>query len=163
MLIGESEHRHAVHITATGAHSYTLEVGAALHHITLSGREGEALCLIADGVQQHAAAVFANGVLHLELGGLSASFEDLTYAPPAAAAGSAGSRVLAPMNGRVLGVFVQVGEAVTKGQRIVVLEAMKMEHQLLARRDGVVDQVAVRAGDQVATRALLVSLVEQPD
>ncbi len=163
MLIGESEHRHAVHITATGAHSYTLEVGAALHHITLSGREGEALCLIADGVQQHAAAVFANGVLHLELGGLSASFEDLTYAPPAAAAGSAGARVLAPMNGRVLGVFVQVGEAVTKGQRIVVLEAMKMEHQLLARRDGVVDQVAVRAGDQVATRALLVSLVEQPD
>jgi len=163
MLIGEGEHRHAVHITATGSHSYTLEVGAALHHITLSGREGECLQLIADGVQQHATAVFAGGVLHLELGKLSASFEDLTYDPPAAAAGSAESRVLAPMNGRVLAVDVQHGDTVTKGQRLVVLEAMKMEHQLLARRDGVVDQVAVRAGDQVATRALLVSLVEQPD
>ncbi|MDI1236487.1 MAG: acetyl/propionyl/methylcrotonyl-CoA carboxylase subunit alpha [Polaromonas sp.] len=163
MLIGEGEHRHAVHITATGAHSYTLEVGTALHHITLSGREGECLRLIADGVQQHAAAVFAGGVLHLELGDLSASFEDLTYAPPAAAAGSAESRVLAPMNGRVLAVDVRNGDTVTKGQRLAVLEAMKMEHQLLARRDGVVDQVAVRAGDQVATRALLVSLVEQPD
>jgi geranyl-CoA carboxylase alpha subunit len=163
MLIGEGEHRHAVHITVTGTHSYTLEVGAALHHITLSGREGECLHLIADGVQQHAAAVFAGGVLHLELGDLSASFEDLTYDPPAAAAGSAESRVLAPMNGRVLAVDVQHGDTVTKGQRLAVLEAMKMEHQLLARRDGVVDQVAVRAGDQVATRALLVSLVEQPD
>ncbi len=163
MLIGEGEHRHAVHITVTGTHSYTLEVGAALHHITLSGREGECLHLIADGVQQHAAAVFAGDVLHLELGDLSASFEDLTYAPPAAAAGSAESRVLAPMNGRVLAVDVQSGDTVTKGQRMAVLEAMKMEHQLLARRDGVVDQVAVRAGDQVATRALLVSLIEQPD
>ncbi len=163
MLIGEGEHRHAVHITVTGTHSYTLEVGAALHHITLREREGECLRLIADGVQQNAAAVFAGDVLHLELGDLSANFEDLTYAPPATAAASAESRVLAPMNGRVLAIDVQSGDTVTKGQRLAVLEAMKMEHQLLARRDGVVDQVTVRAGDQVATRALLVSLVDLPD
>jgi geranyl-CoA carboxylase alpha subunit len=163
MLIGEGEHRHAVHITATGAHSYTLEVGAALHHITLCERDGAALRLVVDGVQRHAAAVFAKGLLHLELGNLSATFEDLTYAPPAEAAGSAESRVLAPMNGRVLAVDVQSGDTVVKGQRLAVLEAMKMEHQMLARRDGVVDQVAVRVGDQVATRALLVSLVEQAD
>jgi geranyl-CoA carboxylase alpha subunit len=42
-----------------------------------------------------------------------------------------------------------------------VLEAMKMEHQLLARRDGVVDQVFVRVGDQVPSKAVLVSLVEE--
>jgi geranyl-CoA carboxylase alpha subunit len=163
MLIGEGEHRHAVHITVTGAHRYTLEVGAALHHITLCERDGAALRLVVDGVQRHAAAVFAKGLLHLELGNLSATFEDLTYAPPAEAAGSAESRVLAPMNGRVLAVDVQSGDTVVKGQRLAVLEAMKMEHQMLARRDGVVDQVAVRVGDQVATRALLVSLVEQAD
>ena len=161
MLIGAGEHRHAVHITATASQSYTLEVGTARHHITLTGRQGEALRLIADGVQQHAAAVFANGMLHLEFGGLNASFEDLTYAPPTAAAGSAESRVLAPMNGRVLAIFVQPGDVVSKGQRLAVLEAMKMEHQLLARRDGVVEQVAVRVGDQVATRALLVALTEK--
>ncbi len=51
----------------------TLEVGAALHHVTLSGRQGECLHLIADGVQQHAAAVFARGVLHLCTGRLSAT------------------------------------------------------------------------------------------
>ena len=37
---------------------------------------------------------------------------------------------------------------------------MKMEHQLVARRDGVVERVAVRAGDQVATRAVIATLVE---
>jgi geranyl-CoA carboxylase alpha subunit len=44
---------------------------------------------------------------------------------------------------------------------VAVLEAMKMEHQLLARRDGVVDQVLVRPGDQVPAKAVLVSLVEE--
>jgi len=38
---------------------------------------------------------------------------------------------------------------------------MKMEHQLLARRDGVVDQVLVRVGDQVPSKAVLVSLAEE--
>ncbi len=161
MLIGEGEHRHAVHITAHEAQRYTVEIGKARHSLTIVGREAETLRFSADGVQRHAAAVFAGGLLHLEIGATSASFEDLTYAPPAAAAGSAESRVLAPMNGRVLAVFVQPGDVVSKGQRLAVLEAMKMEHQLLARRDGVVEQVAVRVGDQVPTRALLVSLIEE--
>jgi len=67
------------------------------------------------------------------------------------------------MNGRVLAVDVQPGDTVTKGQRLVVLEAMKMEHQLLVRRDGVVDQVAVPERLLSSAVSLLVSLVEQPD
>jgi geranyl-CoA carboxylase alpha subunit len=43
-----------------------------------------------------------------------------------------------------------------------VLEAMKMEHQLLARRDGVVERVAVRAGDQIGARALMITLSALP-
>ena len=81
--------------------------------------------------------------------------------PPAGAEGSAEARIVAPMNGKVLSVFVQPGDRVEKGQRVAVLEAMKMEHQLLARRDGVVDQVLVRPGDQVPAKAVLVSLVEE--
>ncbi|MGD9551470.1 MAG: acetyl-CoA carboxylase biotin carboxyl carrier protein subunit, partial [Burkholderiaceae bacterium] len=74
---------------------------------------------------------------------------------------NAEARIVAPMNGKVLGVFVQPGDRVEKGQRVAVLEAMKMEHQLLARRDGVVDQVLVRVGDQVPSKAVLVSLAEE--
>jgi geranyl-CoA carboxylase alpha subunit len=68
------------------------------------------------------------------------------------------SRVVAPMNGAIISVLVQPGDRVGKGQRIVVLEAMKMQHEISAERDGTVDKILVKPGDQVATRQLLVEL-----
>ncbi len=72
-----------------------------------------------------------------------------------------GDTVLAPMPGLVRDVAVQVGQAVTEGDRIAVLEAMKMEHVLRAPRDGIVASVAVAAGDQVTAGALMVALEEE--
>ncbi|GAA3924832.1 acetyl/propionyl/methylcrotonyl-CoA carboxylase subunit alpha [Litoribacillus peritrichatus] len=57
--------------------------------------------------------------------------------------------VVAPMHGNVVSVLVAEGEAVTKGQPLVVMEAMKMEHTLTAPHDGVVGQVVYKSGDQV--------------
>lgn len=161
MTLGENERRHLIFVTALDKHDYRVEVGTQVHQIRVLERSGAQLSLLADGVRQHALAAFHNGSLHLEFKTLSASFEDLTYAPPAGAEGNAEARIVAPMNGKVLGVFVQPGDRVEKGQRVAVLEAMKMEHQLLARRDGVVDQVLVRVGDQVPSKAVLVSLAEE--
>ncbi len=62
----------------------------------------------------------------------------------------------ATINGRVLEVAVTAGTAVVAGQRLLVLEAMKMEHELRATRAGRVSSVAVRVGDQVAPGQLLV-------
>ncbi len=75
-----------------------------------------------------------------------------------AAAGGAGEqRLTAPMPGRVLRVLVQPGEAVSAGQGLVVVEAMKMENELSARRDGHVREIAVAEGQSVeAGRLLLV-------
>jgi geranyl-CoA carboxylase alpha subunit len=67
------------------------------------------------------------------------------------------------MNGRLLALLVSPGDQVVKGQRVAVLEAMKMEHQLLARRDGVVERVGAAVGEQLATRALVVKLAESTD
>jgi oxaloacetate decarboxylase alpha subunit len=67
-------------------------------------------------------------------------------------------RVLAPMAGRVLRVLVAVGEAIRAQQALVVVEAMKMESELRALRDGVVRSVHVSAGDAVDAQALLVQL-----
>lgn len=64
-----------------------------------------------------------------------------------------GGLVLAPMHGKVLEVLVEEGAAVHRGQRLAVIEAMKMEHALLAPADGVVTAVAIRAGEQVNERA----------
>jgi len=71
------------------------------------------------------------------------------------ASGSSGA-LLAPMPGRVTAVEVAPGDAVTKGQRLVTLEAMKMEHALTAPFDGVVAELNATAGAQVQVDALLV-------
>jgi 3-methylcrotonyl-CoA carboxylase alpha subunit len=73
-------------------------------------------------------------------------------------AGAGADVVLSPMPGRVTAVDVTAGQAVGKGQRLAVLEAMKMEHALTAARDGVVAEVLVTTGAQVEAGAPLVRL-----
>src|SRR5262249_56676511 len=70
--------------------------------------------------------------------------------------------VRAPMHGRVLAVLVEPGATVTKGQRVAVIEAMKMEHSLLAPLDGRVRDVAVAAGSQIAEGATIVVIEPDP-
>ncbi|MHB2168090.1 acetyl/propionyl/methylcrotonyl-CoA carboxylase subunit alpha [Alsobacter sp. R-9] len=68
-------------------------------------------------------------------------------------AADGGGLVKAPMHGKVVAVFVAAGESVEKGQRLAIVEAMKMEHSLLAPRAGVVAEVAVEPGQQVGEGA----------
>ena len=72
--------------------------------------------------------------------------------------GHAGDAVRAPINGKVARVFVAAGDSIAKGDRLAVVEAMKMEHVLLATRDGVVASIAVSEGQQVNQGTLLVGL-----
>ena len=73
-----------------------------------------------------------------------------TSAPaPAAAPAGEGEKVTAPMPGTILEVKVNVGDSVKAGQVLMVLEAMKMENDIVADKDGVVS-FAVKAGDTVA-------------
>jgi len=74
------------------------------------------------------------------------------------AAAEAGDVVTAPMPGLVKAVFVAAGQAVAVGDRLAVLEAMKMEHGLAAARDGVVAEVLAEAGAQVEAGAALIRL-----
>ncbi|MDQ2091465.1 acetyl/propionyl/methylcrotonyl-CoA carboxylase subunit alpha [Marimonas arenosa] len=81
-----------------------------------------------------------------------------------AMAGSAGSGLIeAPMPGLVKAVFAVAGQAVSAGDRLAVLEAMKMEHALLAARDGVVAEVLVGNGEQVEAGAALIRLEEDAE
>ena len=76
------------------------------------------------------------------------------------AEGAAAGAALAPMPGRVVSVHVRVGQEVVAGDRLAVLEAMKMEHTLTASADGVVAEVLVAEGDQVEAGAALVVMEE---
>ena len=81
----------------------------------------------------------------------------------AVAEGGAGDGVVkAPMHGRVLELFVRPGDPVAGGQRLAVIEAMKMEHTLRAPFAGIVAEVAVGAGAQVVEGARIM-VIERSD
>ncbi len=71
-----------------------------------------------------------------------------------------GDAVKAPMPGKVIALKVKAGDAVEKGQTVAVMEAMKMEHSLIAPRDGVVETVGTEIGAQVPEGEVLVALEE---
>ena len=77
-------------------------------------------------------------------------------AAPAAAAG--GTPISAPMTGTIVDVKVKVGDKVTNGTVVAVLEAMKMENDIVSDRDGVVAAVCVNKGDSVETGAAVVTI-----
>jgi 3-methylcrotonyl-CoA carboxylase alpha subunit len=90
--------------------------------------------------------------------GYGLRFEVVDPLDRAAGAQGDGNVIEAPMPGLVRVVDARVGQAVAKGDRLAVLEAMKMEHALLAARDGVVAEVLAAEGDQVEAGAALVRL-----
>ena len=77
-------------------------------------------------------------------------------AAPAPAAG--GQTVEAPMPGKILDIKVKVGDAVGYGQCVIVMEAMKMETEIVAPAAGTVASINVSTGDSVETGAVLVTL-----
>ncbi len=79
-------------------------------------------------------------------------------APAAAGAALTGEAINAPMPGTILQVKVAPGQGVKAGQVLIVLEAMKMENEIVAPRDGTVAQVVVSKGSTVDTGAPLLSL-----
>ena len=106
-----------------------------------------------------------NGVDHIveveELSSVSVPAAAPVAAPaaaPAAAAAAGGQTVTAPMPGNILQVNVTPGQAVKAGTVLCVLEAMKMENEIMAPCDGTVAQVLVSKGATVDTDAPLVTL-----
>ena len=81
----------------------------------------------------------------------------VAVAAPAAAPVPAGANTIkAPMPGKVLDVKVRAGEAVKKGQVLLILEAMKMQNEIMAPADGTVSDVRVSANQSVKTGDVMV-------
>ena len=84
--------------------------------------------------------------------------EAVPGAAPAAAPAAGAATVSAPMPGNILSVNVKPGDVVKSGDILMILEAMKMENEILAPNDGTIDQVFVQKGSTVETGAALCSL-----
>ncbi|AFU47799.1 3-methylcrotonoyl-CoA carboxylase subunit alpha [Acidovorax sp. KKS102] len=156
-----------------GAHAkawLTYERGGNLH---LAVGEGDAavagplvFAAIPGGIelqfagQRTRAAVYAQGEVDHVFTPLGAtqitSIDLLAHSGESAAEGG---RLTAPMPGKVVSFAVKAGDAVTKGQPLAVMEAMKMEHTIAAPADGVVQELLYAPGDQVTEGAELLKLV----
>ncbi|MWV29139.1 acetyl/propionyl/methylcrotonyl-CoA carboxylase subunit alpha [Aurantiacibacter rhizosphaerae] len=112
---------------------------------TVSASGSEMAAHVTGFVEEARTLVFADGQ----------SFEFARDARGTGAAAAGDGAILAPMPGKVIAVDVAEGDAVTAGQRLMVLEAMKMEHALTAPFDGTVTQLSASEGGQVQVEAVL--------
>ncbi len=123
-------------LAAQSGNDYSIKLGDTATHGTV----------LRDGDVFH---VFANGAHY-----------QLTWNDPMAHAGeteSEGGRLTAPMPGKVVAVLASKGQEVKKGEALVIMEAMKMEHTIAAPHDGIVDDILYSVGDQVADGAPLLA------
>lgn len=123
--------------------SYTITVNGSVYDVTVEEKTGAALSTPAAPAPAAAPVPAA-----------------APAAPaPKAATGSAGSvEVTAPMPGKILAVKANPGQAVKKGEVILLLEAMKMENEVVAPQDGTIASINVDSGDMVESGDVLATL-----
>jgi 3-methylcrotonyl-CoA carboxylase alpha subunit/geranyl-CoA carboxylase alpha subunit len=100
----------------------------------------------------------AGSTWHVQAGFVDLFFEDASFEPAARASGSSsGTELRAPFNGKVISVRAQPGTKVARGDTLLVIESMKLEHELAATRDAVVKTIHVQPGQQASVSQVLVT------
>ncbi len=96
---------------------------------------------------------------HVQVGGVDLWMEDCTLVAPTTSSGEAGSaEVRVKFNGKVIAIQAEVGATVKRGDTLLVIESMKLEHAIAAAQDGVIASIEVAFGQQVSTGQILVKL-----
>ena len=160
--LGVGEMLTATIVRSLDKHGFAVRVADVEHAVAIVTERGNKVRFTVDGVQSNAYVVDDDISLHIVADGSSFTIRDASLETTRAGAKGGDGKMLAPMNGRIVSVFAKTGESVSKGQRIVILEAMKMQHEIVAPRDGALASVNVAEGDQVATRQLLAAMTELP-
>ena len=142
---------------AQGRFAVQLEKGAVVETVELRWvSQDEATVVIEQGgVRRRLAWALTDDGVALDEDGRAFTFSEPPPRSAAEAAEGGDGQVRAPIGGRVAAVLVSEGQAVTRGQPLVVLEAMKMEHRVPSPADGRVARVQVEPDDQVAARQVL--------
>ncbi|MBV7538181.1 acetyl/propionyl/methylcrotonyl-CoA carboxylase subunit alpha [Duganella sp. sic0402] len=125
--------------------------------LSVTARDGSAYSIQLGGQSARGTVLRDGDVFHVFSNG---AHYQLTWSDPMAHAGETeaeGGRLTAPMPGKVVAVLASKGQEVRKGEALVIMEAMKMEHTIAAPHDGVVDDILYGVGDQVADGAPLLA------
>ena len=138
-------------------HGWDFSVNGIDVELALAARDGADLSIKLGATSLHGTVRRDGDMFHVFTGG---RHFQLAYSDPMAHAGeaeAAGGRLTAPMPGKVVAVLVSSGQEVKKGDPLVIMEAMKMEHTIAAPGDGLVEEVLYQVGDQVADGAPLLA------
>jgi geranyl-CoA carboxylase alpha subunit len=159
---------------------YALQCNSDDYSVRVSFSEGVYSVLFADQQFEFANVIDRNGRCSMEVAGRQVSvsfihsgenlhlqhdlaiytFEDASYAAAYSVLSGGDEHVRAAMDGAIVDIKVAKGDHVKAGDVLVILEAMKMAHQLKAGIDGVVDQLNIEVGQQVKSRQILITTVE---
>ena len=158
--IGPAEYGIVYRSRRNGA--FDVSIGESSYLVTVRGEDADGVDIEVDG-RRFRAAVGHSGdqwLIHGPSGDVELA--ELPRFPTGAAAAVAGG-LAAPMPGNVTSVQVAQGDRVSRGQLLLTLEAMKMEHRITAERSGTVSRILVQAGDQVDNGALLAVLEDDAE
>ncbi|MDF3934390.1 geranyl-CoA carboxylase subunit apha [Pseudomonas citronellolis] len=156
---GERQHRLELDVLEPGEQPKLLAyLGESVIALQLIASDGRWLVAEVNGVRRRIAYHQRDGRLWLYRANGNLELRDVTHEPAGAQGGAGSGTVKAPMDGAIVDVLVTEGARVSKGQLLLVLEAMKMEHPLKAGVDGIIRRVQVSKGEQVKSRQLLVEV-----
>ena len=143
-------------VTIDGTLSYRVQIGSETTQVRFHDRDAQGMVEINGHGKRADMMIHPGGVtIFMDSADHRFGFPD-PIAPTVEAAG--GDTVMAPMPGAVKTVSAKVGQSVTVGDALLVMEAMKMEHTLSAPRDGVVAEIPFVEGDQVEDGAVMIVL-----
>jgi geranyl-CoA carboxylase alpha subunit len=156
--IGLEDQDWPVALQAIPGEPLRLQVAERSLELKIIHSDGRWATLEIEGVRQRHAYRLEAGRLWLFTRPGSLRFVDRTQAQVTGQASVSSGTLKAPMDGAIVDVLVNEGSQVTKGQLLVVLEAMKMEHPLKSGIDGVLKRLQVKVGDQVKNRQILLEV-----
>ncbi len=156
--LGLEQQDWSLQLLADGAGRFTVNVMQRALMLTVIECNERSVTLEVDGLRQRHAYRIVGEELWLFTHPGNLRLEDRTHALISSQSSVSSGTLKAPMDGAIVDVLVSEGSPVSKGQLLVVLEAMKMEHPLKAGIDGVLKRVQVKVGDQVKNRQVLLQV-----
>ncbi len=137
---------------------FSVGVGARTVEVIVQAAHSETARLVVDGQTLDVIYRDDGKTIWIATNGRSLELANLAAFVRRKDAAAGQGLLLAPMHGRLLDISVQEGARVRKGDRLAVLEAMKMQHELTAEIDGRVVRIAATAGTQIAARDLILEI-----
>ncbi|WP_325985079.1 acetyl/propionyl/methylcrotonyl-CoA carboxylase subunit alpha [Pseudomonas protegens] len=156
--LGVQDRQWSLHLNALPSGAVKVRQGDGLLELKVRSADGRRASLEINGIRRPCAYRLEGGELWLSNAKGSLHLVDRTHAPAQGQNTASSGTLKAPMDGAIVDVLVSEGMHVSKGQLLLVLEAMKMEHPLKAGIDGVITRVQVNLGDQVKNRQVLVEV-----